>query len=125
MSALKVVITGTICLAHCLELRTLSQGSSDSSQETPPQPQFWLTCANAASVLFIMAAYDTQAGALVAGVVFGLVSDRAKFVISAVCGAVGMAITMLFVPDISGLDLSEGGFCHDPQPVLTARVRFI
>ena len=56
-----------------------------------------------------MAACDTQAGALVAGVVFGLVSDRAKFVISAVCGAVGMAITMLFVPDISGLDLSEGG----------------
>ena len=43
-----------------------------------------------------------------AGVVFGLVSDRTKFVISAVCGAVGMAITMLLVPDISGLDLSEG-----------------
>ena len=55
-----------------------------------------------------MSARGTQAGALVAGVVFGLVSDRAKFVISAVCGAVGMAITMLFVPDISGLDLSEG-----------------
>jgi hypothetical protein len=63
-------------------------------------------------VLIVHTADDSckvkQAGALVAGVVFGLVSDRTKFVISAVCGAVGMAITVLLVPDISGLDLSEG-----------------
>ena len=58
-----------------------------------------------------------------AGVVFGLVSDRAKFVISAVCGAVGMAITMLFVPDISGLDLSEGGWVSQSCRRLTHRTR--
>lgn len=43
-----------------------------------------------------------------AGVVFGLVSDRTKFYISAFCGLAGAAVTLLLVPDISGLDLSEG-----------------
>ena len=43
-----------------------------------------------------------------AGVVFGLVSDRTKFYISAGCGLAGAAVTALLVPDISGLDLSEG-----------------
>ena len=43
-----------------------------------------------------------------AGVVFGLVSDRTKFYVSAACGLAGAAVTLLLVPDISGLDLSEG-----------------
>jgi hypothetical protein len=49
-----------------------------------------------------------QVGALVAGVVFGLVPDRTKFYISALCGLLGALVTLLLVPDISGLDLSEG-----------------
>lgn len=43
-----------------------------------------------------------------AGVVFGLVSDRTKFYVSAACGLLGAVVTLLLVPDISGLDLSEG-----------------
>ena len=43
-----------------------------------------------------------------AGVVFGLVSDRTKFYVSALCGLAGALVTLLLVPDISGLDLSEG-----------------
>lgn len=43
-----------------------------------------------------------------AGVVFGVVSDRTKFYISAWCGLMGALVTLLMVPDISGLDLSEG-----------------
>ena len=49
-----------------------------------------------------------KAGVLVAGVVFGLVSDRTKFTISAVCGLVGVIVTLIFIPDITGLDLREG-----------------
>lgn len=37
-----------------------------------------------------------------------MVSDRAKFYISAWCGLLGAVVTLLLVPDISGLDLSEG-----------------
>ena len=52
-----------------------------------------------------------------AGVVFGLVSDRTKFYISALCGLLGALVTLLLVPDISGLDLSEGklrpGACQE------------
>jgi len=49
-----------------------------------------------------------KAGALVAGVVFGLVSDRTKFWISASCGFVGVVVTLVFIPNITGLDLREG-----------------
>lgn len=49
-----------------------------------------------------------KAGALVAGVIFGLCSDQAKFIISAACGAVGAVVTYLFIPDLTGLDLREG-----------------
>jgi len=49
-----------------------------------------------------------KAGALVAGVVFGRVSDRSKFTISAVCGLVGAILTWIFIPDLTGLDLREG-----------------
>lgn len=60
-----------------------------------------------------------QVGALVAGVVFGLVSDRAKFYISAWCGALGALLTLFLVPDISALDLSEGEFHLSIDPVNT------
>lgn len=49
-----------------------------------------------------------QAGALVAGVVFSVLSSRGKFVTSAVCGLLGVVITGALIPDIGGLDLSEG-----------------
>lgn len=49
-----------------------------------------------------------KAGALVAGVVFGLVDDRAKFWISAACGLAGVVVTVIFIPDITTLDLKEG-----------------
>ena len=49
-----------------------------------------------------------QAGALVAGVVFALTSDKGKFYISAACGLAGVICTFLFIPDITGLDLREG-----------------
>lgn len=49
-----------------------------------------------------------KAGALVAGVVFALTSDQGKFYISAACGLAGVLSTLLFIPDITGLDLREG-----------------
>lgn len=49
-----------------------------------------------------------KAGALVAGVVFGLVSDRTKFWISAACGAAGAVLTLILIPDLTGLDLRDG-----------------
>lgn len=39
-----------------------------------------------------------KAGALVAGVVFGLVNDRTKFWISAACGLAGVVVTIIFIP---------------------------
>ncbi|KAG2435777.1 hypothetical protein HXX76_006973 [Chlamydomonas incerta] len=49
-----------------------------------------------------------KAGALVAGVVFGLVDGRTKFWISAFCGLAGVILTLITIPDITGLDLREG-----------------
>ncbi|EFJ43350.1 proton/phosphate symporter [Volvox carteri f. nagariensis] len=49
-----------------------------------------------------------KAGALVAGVVFNLVDNRAKFWISAFCGLAGIILTFFTIPDITGLDLREG-----------------
>ena len=49
-----------------------------------------------------------KAGALVAGVVFALVSDRTKFTISALRGLVGVLITYTFIADVTGLDLRDG-----------------
>ncbi|GLC45588.1 hypothetical protein PLESTB_000874300 [Pleodorina starrii] len=49
-----------------------------------------------------------KAGALVAGVVFGLVDMRVKFWISAFCGLAGVVLTLFTIPDITGLDLREG-----------------
>ncbi len=49
-----------------------------------------------------------DAGALVAGVVFGLVDDRGKFWISAACGIAGVFVTFIMIPDITTLDLKEG-----------------
>lgn len=51
---------------------------------------------------------SVQAGALVAGVVFALTSDKGKFYISAMCGLAGVICTFLLIPDITGLDLREG-----------------
>lgn len=49
-----------------------------------------------------------KAGALVAGVVFGEVDDRTKFWISGACGAAGVIVTFIAIPDLTGLDLKEG-----------------
>ena len=49
-----------------------------------------------------------KAGALVAGVVFNLVSNQGKFWISAFCGLAGVLCTFVFTPDITALDLREG-----------------
>ena len=43
-----------------------------------------------------------------AGVVFSLCSNQAKFIISSACGLVGAVVTYLFIPDLTGLDLREG-----------------
>jgi MFS family permease len=49
-----------------------------------------------------------KAGALVAGVVFGLVNHQAKFIISSVCGIAGAILTIFMIGDLTGLDLREG-----------------
>ncbi|KXZ43854.1 hypothetical protein GPECTOR_79g133 [Gonium pectorale] len=49
-----------------------------------------------------------KAGALVAGVVFNLVDNRAKFWISAFCGLAGIILTFITIADTTGLDLREG-----------------
>ncbi|KAG2495268.1 hypothetical protein HYH03_006541 [Edaphochlamys debaryana] len=49
-----------------------------------------------------------KAGALVAGVVFGLVDNRTKFWISAFCGLAGVILTIITIADTTGLDLREG-----------------
>ena len=46
-------------------------------------------------------------GALFAGVAFSSLSDSALFYTSGVCGLVGLCVTALFLPDVTGLDLSE------------------
>jgi MFS family permease len=46
-------------------------------------------------------------GAIVAAQVFSSVSTQATFYASAGCGFFGMALTWLFLPDTTGLDLSE------------------
>jgi len=56
----------------------------------------------------------------VAGVVFGLVPDRTVFYISALCGLLGAVTTFLLVPDISGLDLSEGAATGDKNGTSSA-----
>lgn len=48
-----------------------------------------------------------KAGALIAGATLELVSNRNKFWISAATGLAGIIFTVLFVPDISFLDLKE------------------
>ena len=55
-----------------------------------------------------MSAAVGKAGALVAGVIFSLCSNQAKFIISAACGLVGAILTWIFIPDLTGLDLREG-----------------
>jgi MFS family permease len=49
-----------------------------------------------------------KAGALVSGVVFGLVNNEDKFILSAVMGAAGAVLTVLMIGDLTGLDLKEG-----------------
>lgn len=49
-----------------------------------------------------------KAGALVAGVVFAMVDNRVKFWISAFCGLAGVILTIITIPDVTGLDLREG-----------------
>lgn len=49
-----------------------------------------------------------QFGALAANIVLGKISDRSKFYYTAVAAGVGALVTMLFIPEVTGLDLSEG-----------------
>ncbi|KDD76549.1 hypothetical protein H632_c186p1 [Helicosporidium sp. ATCC 50920] len=78
-----------------------------------PNATTWLLPAEtipteARSMCHGFAAAIGKAGALVAGVVFNLVSDRSKFWISGACGGVGVLVTLAFIPDLTGLDLKEG-----------------
>ncbi len=54
-----------------------------------------------------------KAGALVAGVVFGLVNDRTKFWISAACGLAGVFVTVIFMPGARQLAAADRGV-HAP-----------
>lgn len=87
---LRNIPTDTRLLIQSLVLHKLARQSDTGPEE------------NALSTLML------QVGALIAGVVFGLVPDRAVFYISAFCGLLGVITTFLLVPDISGLELSEG-----------------
>ena len=49
-----------------------------------------------------------QVGALVAGFVFNAVNNQTKFYISAFCGLAGLVVTILFIPDLTGMDLRDG-----------------
>ncbi len=49
-----------------------------------------------------------QFGALAANIVLGRISDRSKFYYTAVAAAIGALVTMLFIPEVTGLDLEEG-----------------
>lgn len=48
-----------------------------------------------------------QVGAIIADVVFGYVSQRTSFYLSAAFGLVGAAVTWLFLLDTTGLSLDE------------------
>lgn len=48
-----------------------------------------------------------QVGAIIADVAFSYVSDRMKFVLSAIFGLVGVAVTSIWLPDTTGMDLDE------------------
>lgn len=48
-----------------------------------------------------------KAGAIAADVLFGLLSQRASFVMSAAFGLVGALVTYVFLPDTTGLCLDE------------------
>ncbi len=54
-----------------------------------------------------MSAAAGKFGALFAGIVFHHMSTPAIFKLSALCGLVGACVTMLFVPDVTTLDLTE------------------
>ncbi|GAQ81972.1 phosphate transporter [Klebsormidium nitens] len=54
-----------------------------------------------------IAAATGKAGALTAGIWFQHVDNQSKFTITTVCAGIGLALTILFVPDITGLDLRE------------------
>ena len=78
-----------------------------------PNATTWLLPAELAptevrSMCHGMSAAVGKAGALVAGVVFSLCSNQAKFIISSACGLIGAILTYIFIPDLTGLDLREG-----------------
>ncbi|KAK9867868.1 hypothetical protein WJX84_003938 [Apatococcus fuscideae] len=47
-------------------------------------------------------------GALAANIVLGKISSRAKFYYTATAAGVGALVTLIFIPEITGLDLREG-----------------
>ncbi|KAK9919115.1 hypothetical protein WJX75_009501 [Coccomyxa subellipsoidea] len=47
-------------------------------------------------------------GALSADIIMGQVDDRMKFILSAAAGALGVFVTLAFIPEITALDLKEG-----------------
>ncbi|GAQ81563.1 phosphate transporter [Klebsormidium nitens] len=54
-----------------------------------------------------MAAATGKAGALTAGLWFEHLSNQSRFYVCAICGAIGLSFTIVFVPDITGLDPRE------------------
>lgn len=48
-----------------------------------------------------------KVGALIAGLAFAHITVQWQFGASAICGIIGVFVTLLFVPDVSALDISE------------------
>eukprot|EP01138_Halocafeteria_seosinensis_P001688 gb/GECG01001730.1/.p1 GENE.gb/GECG01001730.1/~~gb/GECG01001730.1/.p1 ORF type:complete len:599 (+),score=85.86 gb/GECG01001730.1/:1-1797(+) len=54
-----------------------------------------------------ISAASGKVGALLAGVIFAEMTADNMFIASGVCGAIGLVLTLLFVPDTTKLDLKE------------------
>lgn len=48
-----------------------------------------------------------KVGAIIADVVFGYVTQRVSFYLSAAFGIVGAIVTIIFLPDTTGMSLDE------------------
>lgn len=59
------------------------------------------------STLHGISAAVGKAGALTATVLYNYIDDRTKFVLVTLCSVMGLILTVLFVPDTTGLNLDE------------------
>jgi hypothetical protein len=59
-----------------------------------------------------VSAASGKVGAILADVIFSYVSQRTTFYLSAAFGLAGFAVTWLFLPDTTGMDLDEQDRMH-------------